>query len=217
MTQSDAAQLAFGGEIYRKLLHLLAMGYPIGYLILGHGIALPVLMTLSLIAFTLDILRSRSKAVHSFFDAVFGFMMRRSERNVLGSGPVFNGATWVTVSFTLLIIFFDQDVAIASFAMFMFGDAAAALVGRRFGKTPWARTGCTIEGSAAFVVVGLAVGLLLRAFPLTSPLIDLSPGLLAMGVVVAAGLEAAPIPLNDNLSAPLGAAIALSILLASGF
>ena len=216
MTQSDAAQLEFGGEIYRKLLHLLAIGYPIGYLILGRSTALPILVILSAVALTLDVLRSRSKAVHSFFDTVFGFMMRRSERNVLDNGPVFNGATWVTVSFTLLIALFHQDVAIASFTMFMFGDAAAALIGRRFGKTHWARTGCTVEGSVAFAVVGLAVGLLLTVLPQASPLVDLSPGLLAIGVVAAAGLEAAPLPLNDNLTAPLGTAIILSLLLAIG-
>ena len=216
MTQSDAAQLGFGGEIYRKLLHLLAMAYPIGYVVLDRSMALPILVALSLIALTLDVFRSRNSAVHSFFDTVFGFMMRRSERDVLGSGPVFNGATWVTVSFTLLVVLFNIEVAIASFTMFMLGDAAAALFGRRFGKTPWARKGCTVEGSVAFAVIGFAAGMLLCSVPVASPVIDISPFNLAVAVLVAAAVEAAPVPVNDNITAPFGAAIVLSLLLAIG-
>lgn len=214
MTHQDAAQLEFQGEIYRKLLHLLAMAYPVGYLLVPSPWNTRTMVTLSLLALTLDVLRSRHGATHRFFEQSFGFMMRGREREVLGTGPVFNGATWVTVSFTLLALLFPIEVAIVSFALFMFGDAAAALFGRRFGRTAWMREGATLEGSAAFLVMGLAVSGLLISGILPWPVLPV-PFLAAAGAVLAATLlEAAPLPLNDNLTAPLGAALVMTGIMA---
>ena len=157
----DAAQLGYHGEIYRKLLHLLAMAFPVGYVIVPDPWGLVILVVLSVTALSMDMLRARNKAAHAFFERFFGFMMRRKERDVLGQGHVFNGATWVTVSFTLLVLLFPSEVAIVSFTLFMFGDAAAALLGRRFGRTPWLRRGATLEGSMAFLAISDITGWLL--------------------------------------------------------
>jgi len=213
MTHSDAAQLDFDGEIYRKLLHLLALGYPIGYLILGNEVGLPIMIGLSVLALGLDWLRSRSKAAHSFFETGFGFMMRRRERDVLESGMVINGATWVTVSFTVLALLFPTDIAVVSFTLFMLGDAAAALIGRKFGRTPWARSGCTIEGSVAFLVVALGAGLAIAWIASPVHYFVLPVHSLVTAAVVAMLLEALPLPVNDNLLSPLGAAISFQLVL----
>lgn len=214
MTHQDAAQLGFQGEIYRKLLHLLAMAYPVGYLIVPAPWNGRILVALSLLALTLDVLRSRHAATHRFFEQFFGFMMRGRERDVFSNGPVFNGATWVTVSFTLLILLFPFAVAVVSFALFMFGDAAAALFGRRFGRTPWLRVGATLEGSAAFLVAGLAISGMLISGLLPGPEFPI-PLIAVIGATLAATLiEAAPLPLNDNLSAPMGAALVMTGIMA---
>lgn len=210
MTHQDAAQLGFQGEIYRKLLHLLAMAYPVGYLLVPSPWNARIMVTLSLLALTLDVLRSRHGATHHFFEQFFGFMMRGREREVLGTGPVFNGATWVTVSFTLLALLFPIEVAIVSFALFMFGDAAAALFGRRFGRTAWMREGATREGSAAFLVMGLAASGLLVSGVLPWPILPVPFPAAAGATLAATLLEAAPLPLNDNLTAPLGAALVMT-------
>lgn len=210
MTHQDAAQLGFNGEIYRKLLHLLAMAYPVGYLIVPEPWNVRIMVLLSLLALGLDVLRSRHAATHRFFEQFFGFMMRGRERDVLGQGPVFNGATWVTVSFTLLALFFPYPVATVSFALFMFGDAAAALIGRRFGRTSWLRKSATIEGSAAFLMAGFLVAGILVSGVLPGAAFDI-PWIALSGAVVAAMLlEAAPLPVNDNLVAPLGAALVMT-------
>jgi dolichol kinase len=210
VNRQEAAQLEFQGEIYRKLLHLLAMAYPVGYLIVPAPWNIRVLVLLSLSALLLDVLRSRNAATHRFFERFFGFMMRGREREVLGNRPVFNGATWVTVSFTLLILLFPADVAIVSFALFMFGDAAAALIGRRFGRTAWLRKGASLEGSAAFLAAGLLVAGLLLSGILPGPSFPIPWGAAAGACVAATLLEAAPLPMNDNLAAPLGAAMAMT-------
>lgn len=207
MKHQDAAELGYDGEIYRKLLHLLAMGYPLGYLLFPKPWGLAAMIALSMMALSLDWIRSRHEGSHAFFERFFGFMMRKGEREVLGSGPVFNGATWVTVSFTLLVLLFPGDVAVVSFALFMFGDAAAALVGRKIGRTHWLRDGATVEGSLAFLLIGTAVGWLLVSGLLPWPIIDLPLRAVLAAAAVAALLEAAPLPVNDNLATPLGAAL----------
>ena len=202
--------MEYQGEIYRKLLHLLAMAHPVGYLLVPAPWNLAIMVVLSASALGLDLLRSRHPATHRFFERFLGFMMRRSEREVLGTRPVFNGATWVTVSFTLLAALFPTSVAIVSFALFMFGDAAAALIGRQFGRTPGLRKGATLEGSVAFFFAGCGVAWLLISGILPWPLLPVPMAAAAGATVVATLLEAAPLPLNDNLVAPLGAALTMA-------
>ncbi len=209
MKHQEAAQLGFGGEIYRKLLHLLALGYPVGYLLIPDPWGLWVMVAMSVTALTADWLRSRHAASHAFIDRFFGFMMRERERDVLNQQAVFNGATWVTVSFTVLILLFPVDVAIAAFAVFMIGDAAAAIVGRTFGRTTWARDDATMEGSVAFLVCGGAMGWLLVSGLLPWPVVEIPVMAVLGAALVAMLLEAAPLPLNDNLITPLGAAVTI--------
>jgi len=196
------------------LLHLLALGYPVGYVVAPEPWGLNVLISLSLLALFLDWLRASSPAAHAFFERFFGFMMRKKERDVLGARTVFNGATWVTVSFTLLVLLFPVDVALISFATFMIGDAAAALAGRRLGRTRWLGRGATLEGSLAFLIFGGAVGWLLISGVLPWPPLDIPFPVVIAATLVATLLEAAPLPLNDNLSAPLGAALTITGIMA---
>lgn len=201
--------MGYDGEIYRKLLHLLAMGYPIGYLLIPEPWGLVTMIALSVAALSLDWIRAHHAWSHAFFERFFGFMMRRREREVLGQGPVFNGATWVTVSFTLLILLFPVDVAFVAFAVFMIGDASAALVGRRIGRTRWLRDGATVEGSLAFLIVGGAMGWILVSGILPWPTLSLPLHAVWIACAAAALLEASPLPINDNLATPLGAAIVI--------
>ena len=205
----EAAQLGYDGEIYRKMLHLVAMGYPVGFLLIPDPWGTVILIGLSLTALSLDWLRARSEAAYSFFERFFGYMMRRRERDVLGQGPVFNGATWVTVSFTLLVLLFPTDIAVVAFAVFMIGDAAAALIGRRIGRTQWLREGATVEGSLAFLLVSSAMGWLLVSGVLPWPLLTLPLHAVWIGCLASALLEASPLPVNDNLATPLGAALVI--------
>ncbi len=214
MSDPDSNQLNYRGELARKGTHLLALSYPIGFILLGRSVGLWVVISLSLIALSLDFLRTRSNAVYRFFDFTFGFMMRARERDVLGGKMVINGATWTSVSFTLLVAIFPEDLAIVSFALFMIGDAVAAIVGRRWGRIQWARKGCTVEGSVAFFLAGLAMAFGLASASSPVAYYDIEPLALVGGVAAACLLEAAPLPVNDNLIAPLGAALSMLVITA---
>ena len=195
--------LSYGGELQRKALHLLALVVPLGMAWMGKPGVLYLLIPMALLALSADILRVRSRAFSTFIDHIFGRMMRQEERPGVGDPVSINGATWVLVSAALLAIIFPISIAVPAFIVFMIGDAAAALFGRRYGRVHWGKGPRTLEGSAAFLVVGLLI-------------IACYPGMIfwvgAIGVVVACAAEAMPGPFNDNIRVPLLMALVLFLL-----
>lgn len=206
MTNPD---LPYSGELYRKALHLLALVLPAGVVVLGKPQALWILIPLALLALSLDVLRVRWAWLNRAIDRGFGWMMRNEERPPVGSPIRVNGASWVLTSIALLTLLFPVDVAVVCFVVFMLGDAAAALVGRGMGRVHWSGSERTVEGTMAFLVVGMG-----SAVALAAPFVPFAPfafplWMLGVTVVVAAVLETLPLAINDNLTAPLGAACVL--------
>lgn len=201
-SQSDAAPvrkpISYNAELVRKAIHLLALVIPASVLWFGKWPALTIWAPFAVFALIADVSRVRFHGVNKFVRLIFGWIMRDEEKPAVGSGPVINGATWVLISASLTILLFPEPIAVAAFSMFMIADAAAAIFGRRFGKHKWGSHGRTVEGTLAFVVMALAVGLGLGA---------ILPMLSWVQVVVstpfAAAAEAVPEPLNDNLRVPL--------------
>ena len=195
--------LSFQGELKRKALHVLALVVPGGMHVLGMPHALYVLLPLTTIGVAGDVARAYSMPFNRFIRRVFGPMMRLRELPPPGRGVVINGATWVLVAATLLALVFPLRVAVPIFTMFLVSDAVAALVGRHWGRHHWGSTPRTIEGSAAFLTVGLGVMGGFSALPF------------ALGVVatiVACVAEALPHPGNDNVRAPMVSALAVVVL-----
>ncbi len=203
LVREASEHIPYRAEVVRKLLHLMALVVPLAMALVGKAWALYLLAPLAALALTLDVLRVRSAWWARHIGLVFGFMMRRSEQPPVGGPVAINGATWVLVSALVLTFLFPVRVAAVGFSMFMVADAAAALVGRRWGRTLWGRGPRTVEGSAAFVAVGLAMAALL-------------PGVVfwvgAVAAVVAAAAEAPPGPLDDNIRVPLAAAATIFLL-----
>jgi dolichol kinase len=113
-----------------------------------------------------------------------------------------NGATWITLSALMLVLFFPKTIAVAAFAMVSISDTIAALVGKKYGKHRFGDK--SIEGSLAFFISAIII-------------VSLIPGLfLPAGIMIAvAGTIAEALELkiggfriDDNLSVPLSGAIA---------
>ncbi len=187
-------ELPYSDELKRKALHLLALIIPLFMWFAGRTVSMVVLGVVALIAVGADVLRVRSERFAGTIYRFFAVMMRPEECPAVGGPVVLNGATWVILSATLLVIIFPLEIAIISFTTFMLADAAAAIVGRRFGRHQWRHTTRTVEGTAAFLAVGFAVMLL---FGWTFGWI----GVLA--VVAGAAAEIPYRPLNDNIRVPL--------------
>lgn len=211
---SVALTLSYAGEIKRKALHLLALAMPLGTVMLGQEAALWILTPIALCAVALDVGRLRIGWMHRFFDATFGHMMRPEERPALG-GPIYlNGATWMCVAAALCAWLFPPGIAAAAQIMLQLGDGAAALIGRRYGRTRFPGSPKSLEGSLSFFVTALLCALPLALlhvswFALPGTPLDalhqpaFSLVVLVVGAAVAAVAEALPLPFNDNVAVPL--------------
>ena len=115
-----------------------------------------------------------------------------------------NSATWYTTALFALTMTGSLPLMVVPVAVLAFGDPAAGILGRKFGRTPLVH-GRSLEGTSAFVLFGsLTAGITLAiARPEFS--------LLQVGIVaVAAGLAGALAELfsrsvDDNLSVPAAA------------
>ncbi len=105
----------------------------------------------------------------------------------------------MAVAFFLALLIFPRTIAVAAMLYNSLGDAAAALVGRRWGRhrVHW---GKSWEGAGAAFIVNLGIGLLLPG---------IAPIPAIVGAVAGAAIEFAPLPLDDNLRVTLGAGLAL--------
>ncbi len=184
----------FRNELLRKTLHLLALVIPAGIYVLDKPLALFALAPLSAAAVSADALRAKSDRFARFIDRAFGYMMRPGEIPAPGGRIVLNGATWVAVSATLLTFLFPVGLAAPGFASFMVADAAAALAGMRFGRTPWPGTHRTVQGSIAFACA---------AWAMLAPFGHIDAGTAALAAFAGAAVEAPNLPLNDNIRVPL--------------
>ena len=115
------------------------------------------------------------------------------------------GATFLVLGATLALFAFDDDIVVLSLFFLGIGDPLAALVGRWdhrlriFGKS--------MVGSFAFLIGATAVGYLVGLHPDVARAWWLVPG-----AFVAAVTELLPLPVDDNLSIPLAAASAMTLL-----
>jgi dolichol kinase len=182
----------------RKALHLLALALPFGAWAVGTPTALYLLAPLTVVAVTADVARAYSASFNAVIRGVFGGLMRVEELPRTRAGVRFNGATCVLVGTTLMVVLFTLRIAVPVLVMAMLADAAAALVGRRWGRHTWGALSATVEGTAAFVATGLGV----MAF-----FSSIAFGPAAAGVLMGAGIEALPLPVNDNIRVPVAAAV----------
>lgn len=196
-------EITYRDELRRKALHLIALVVPLGMALLGRTGALAFLVPAALFALSMDTLRAYSSRCARVVEAIFGRLMRADEQPPIGTKVSINGATWVLVSAALLTLIFPLRIAVPAFTVFMIGDAAAAVVGRRFGRHHWGQSPRTIEGSAAFLLVGVGVMALFPGIPF---------GIGAAATVVACAVEGLPLPFNDNLRVPMATAATIVLL-----
>ena len=200
------APIPYKAEVLRKAIHLLALVVPLMMALLGKTVALVLLVPTTVLILSADVLRVRSAWAARFVTRFFGFMMRPEEQPPVGGSIKINGASWVLLSATLLTVVFPIRIAAPAFVMFMLSDAAAALVGRRYGRIHWGSSPRTVEGSLAFLLLGLGVMALLAPFS------EIAFWVGAVSVAAATLAEVPAGPFNDNLRVPMVAATVIFVL-----
>lgn len=175
-------------ELYRKLIHVSTVAIPLLVWILPRGLALAVLVPAVAAALGVEWGRHRTRWVRYHFLRRTRPLLRSHERHGLA------GATYMVLAYLLALLLFPKPIAVVAMLYIGLGDAAAALVGKRWGRhrTRW---GKSWEGALAALVVNLAAGFAVPGVPVPASV---------LGAVAASLLEFLPLPLDDNLRVVMG-------------
>lgn len=191
-------------ELARKAFHVSSTAVPLLVWLLPRDVAVSLLVTAAVVALLVEAARHRIRPVRYHFLRRTRTMLRPHERRGLA------GATWMALAYAAAVLLFPRPVAVAAMLFNALGDAAAALVGKRWGRrrTAWEKSW---EGFAAGLAVDLAVGL--GMWMIAPAAVPFAGALL--GALAAASAEFAPLPLDDNVRVTLagGAGIALGAML----
>jgi dolichol kinase len=183
----------------RKLIHLGGAAFPLLYLITPRSFVLAV--TLVALTFTIAVEWGRQHwpALERLFEWLIGPALRQGEERKPTTGA------WSLLGILITVLAFKKECAIPAMFFAQVGDPAAEIVGRRWGhhRMP---NGKSLEGSLGFFVVSVAIGFA------CSQMLPLSPGIAALGALVAAIAEAAPLPLGDNLVMAPSAGLAMTLV-----
>ncbi|MCQ2380053.1 MAG: hypothetical protein MJ025_03920 [Victivallaceae bacterium] len=147
--KGTTVEITYFEEIKRKLVHLSSLWMVIVTLLVDSQLA-RVLLFLGILLFVLVSEHSYScngRYLGRLYGVIFGRMLRARANPgqwiVSGAAPVLAAAVIVN-------LMFPRHVAAMSLAIMLVGDAFAALVGRRFGRTKLV-DGKSLEGTLAFV------------------------------------------------------------------
>ncbi len=158
-------------------------------------------------AWTTEYLRRSRPKFNDWMMWLFGPVAHAHERFRV------NSASWYATAMTILALTAPVPAAMLGVAVLGFGDPFAAIVGRRFGRTP-IRAGRTLEGSLAFVTFGWAAGV--AALATFAPAVENRVMVALVAAVVGALAELFSYDLDDNLTIPLGAALGASAAMWAG-
>ena len=189
-------------EIIRKAIHLCISSFiPLAYLFLNISKLWMVLLIgiASIAIMIIDLGRTRNGWISKVFRKLFNRMLRLHELD----GKL-TGASYVFIGSFISVVIFPKEIAILALLFTAFGDTAAALYGRKFGKLKiWNKT---LEGSIVGLIACLIIALF---FPQIPNIVKFS------GAFAAMFIELLPIKIDDNLRIPLFSGIvmySLSIL-----
>jgi dolichol kinase len=170
----------------------------------GRSWLIGVSLSFAVAAWTMEIVRRQSNGFNERIMRLFGKVAHPHERYRV------NSSTWYTSALALLALFAPLPAAEIAVIVLAFADPAAALVGRRHGRTRL-RAGRSLEGTLAFFAVGTLVSLaVLFAFhPLAFPAM--------LALAAAAGVSGAlaelfSTSLDDNFTIPVAVAAAVGLV-----
>ena len=183
-------------ELLRKSTHLSGLIIPILYFFLDKKNMLIILGSLTCIAFCVEF----AKRYYPTFSGYFFHYLKPLLRSHEKEGAI-TGATYYITGVLLCIMIFEKRVAMACILFIILGDTAAALVGKRWGRTKLIGSK-SLEGSAACFIVCMLITLFW-----IHPIVGIT------GAFFATLTELLPLRIDDNLTVPLisGAVMQLMI------
>lgn len=184
--------------ILRKAWRFFGIIFPLAYYFGNKQIALIAVSLVLCIFLLIEFVRFAFPALNTKLFIILRYYFKETEKKGLITTTTF------LLSFLISVLLFRKDIAITAMLFSIFADATSAIVGvhgkkRIFGKS--------LEGSLAFFVTCLAIGLVL-----TFTKISLASAVFISGALAAAIIELLPLPVDDNFTIPLAAGAAMSVM-----
>jgi dolichol kinase len=186
-------------EVYRKLIHLSSLWMPAAIYFFEKETALRIFAACGAVVLGYELLRRRKNWFASLLERLMGAALRPEEK---GQRFKPSGAIYVLTAAFLSTLVFPQIIAVTALSMMLTGDAAAALVGRRFGRKKIFDK--SLEGALAFFAAALATAVMIAA------VVPVAGGYMTAAALAAAAaalveLVSKQLRIDDNLSATLAA------------
>lgn len=202
-----ANDISYQQEIHRKLIHLSSLWIPAVIYFTPHKIAIMIFAICVSGMLTGEVLRSQTSPISRLIKRLFQPMLRNKET---GPGFHLSGASYTVIAALGATVFFPQAVAITVLTIMIISDAVAALIGRKWGKTPLLDK--SIEGSTAFLASALLCVFALDTL-FDHPVLYLPAGLAATLVATLVELFSNHFRFDDNLSIPAFSGLAMWLVL----
>ncbi|MDZ7758649.1 MAG: hypothetical protein U5L00_00095 [Desulfovermiculus sp.] len=139
-------------ELKRKSLHIIAAAIPVILMYMPWKVAFIFLIGIAILNLLIDIFRNKPTYFGRVYQYFFAGILRDHEKK-----GALTGSTYFFLSLTLSYIVFCILLSVPVFILtiiytgFMVGDAAAALIGKRFGQIKIVNNK-TLAGSSAFCI-----------------------------------------------------------------
>ena len=192
-------------EFKRKGIHLIGLLIPICYYFFREEdkmIAVIILLSLTVIYFSLELLRLTNKKAERYFLTHFSSFLRTHEKQKI------TGTGYYMFSALLSVAFLEKELAIVCLSFLILGDMFAAIIGKKFGRTKIIANK-SLEGSLACFAACLIIGLFVAwLFPT-----HLTLQIIAIGALTATIVELFSLGIDDNLTIPLISGLVMQILI----
>ena len=196
-------------ELKRKSIHLIGLLIPICYyfvdrqgfyFINSRVTAIIILFTLTIVYFSIELLRfANSRFQRLFLNHLSGLLRSHERRKITATG-------YYLISASLSVLLFEKELAIACLSFLVLGDMFAALVGMQWGRTKIIAKK-SLEGSLACLGICLAIGLFVAW------LFHFNPRIIFIGAFTATVVELLPLGIDDNLTIPLISGLVMQLLI----
>jgi len=183
-------------EIVREIIHASGSLVPVLSSRLGFYAVALLIFTVTLL-YMISELSRMEKVNLPIISSITRYAATKGELYEFTTAPIF-----FALGILLTMLLFPAYASSPAIAIFAFGDSAASLFGKTFGKNELSfNKGKTLEGSLAGFFFAFLGGIFFA-----SPLAAL------IGAAIAMTVESLPLPVNDNLATPLFTGAALTFL-----
>jgi dolichol kinase len=183
-----------GLQPWRKIFHAfngVVIALALAFLDISRIEALSIIGAIGALLLIADAVRLLNEDANELFFRSFTSLA--SPREAEGAAS----STWYTFGVLVTVALVPRAEAISAVLVLGLADPIASVVGQRYGRRPF--LGGTVEGTASFLVVALALLLYRHAWPAA-----------LVAALLAALAERRSWPLDDNFTIPVVTGLALS-------